>query len=141
MSWALAATWLTVAGSLLLTFGTGAQAWANLTEYRDLFDSASTEARQALRSVDPDALATIVSLVTRSEIDPGWQMWAVWRILWAFPMIIGIPLKMVAIREAGGEEAVRLAHLLRQAAVWSVLMAGSVLIMAAVAIQLALSYT
>lgn len=67
-------------------------------------------------------------------------MWAVWRILWAVPMIIGIPLKIAAIREAGGEEAARLARLLRQAAVWLVLMAGSALILAAVTIQLALSY-
>ena len=140
MSWALAATWLTAAGSLLLTFGTGAQAWANLTEYRDLFDNASTEARQALQRVDPDQIATAIGVVTRGE-SPSWLTWAVWLILWAFPMIIGIPLKMAAIREAGGEEGTRLARLLRQAAVWSVLMAGSLLIMAAVTIQLALSYT
>jgi hypothetical protein len=131
---------LAVAGSLLLTFGTGAQAWANLTEYRDLFDNASTEARQALQRVGPDLIATAISVVTRSESPAGRQMWAVWRILWAVPMIIGIPLKIAAIREAGGEEAARLARLLRQAAVWLVLMAGSALILAAVTIQLALSY-
>jgi hypothetical protein len=139
MSWAQAASWLTVAGSLLLTFGTGAQAWANLTEYRDLFKNASTEVRQALQRAGPDLIAAVISVMTRVE-STRWQVWAVWRMLWAFPMIIGIPLKMATIREAGGEEAVRLARLLRQAAVWSVLMAGSVLIMAAVAIQLALSY-
>jgi len=40
----------------------------------------------------------------------------------------------------GGDEAVRLAQLLRQVEVWGVIMIGSALGLAAAAIQLALSY-
>ena len=36
MSWAIAGDWLAVAGLILLTFGTGAQAWANLAEFRSM---------------------------------------------------------------------------------------------------------
>jgi hypothetical protein len=48
MGWALAAGWVTVAGLVLLAVGTGAQAWANLSEYRDLFRTATESARKAL---------------------------------------------------------------------------------------------
>jgi hypothetical protein len=51
------------------------------------------------------------------------------------------PCKLAAIRQAGGEESVRLAQLLRLAGVWSILMAGSVLILAAAVIQPILAYT
>jgi hypothetical protein len=47
-SWNTAADWLTVAGSSLLVFGTWTQAWASLTEYRDLFKDLPQAARAAL---------------------------------------------------------------------------------------------
>jgi len=47
-SWSTAGDWLTVAGSSLLVFGTWAQAWASLTEYRDLFKDLPQAARAAL---------------------------------------------------------------------------------------------
>jgi len=34
MGWGLAAAWLAVAGLVILTFGTGVQAWANLADSR-----------------------------------------------------------------------------------------------------------
>ncbi len=34
MGWGLAAAWLAVAGLVILTFGTGVQAWANLAEFK-----------------------------------------------------------------------------------------------------------
>jgi hypothetical protein len=37
MSWSLAALGLVVIGSVLLTVGTAAQAWANFTGYQDLY--------------------------------------------------------------------------------------------------------
>ncbi len=36
MAWALATDWLAVTGLLVWTFGTGAQAWANLKEFKNL---------------------------------------------------------------------------------------------------------
>jgi hypothetical protein len=47
---------------------------------------------------------------------------------------------MAEIRQAGGEEAVRLAQLARLAAVWTVLMVGSTLVMTGAVIQLVLGY-
>jgi ornithine cyclodeaminase/alanine dehydrogenase-like protein (mu-crystallin family) len=41
MSWAIAADWLAVFGLVLLTFGTGAQAWANLAEFKSLRKAVS----------------------------------------------------------------------------------------------------
>ena len=57
-SWGLAADWLAVAGTALLTFGTGAQAWANLTEFITLRRSLQWDALEALS----DELGSVVTL-------------------------------------------------------------------------------
>ena len=53
--------------------------------------------------------------------------------------IILIPAKMRTIRIQGGEEAAQLAEFLRLTEVWAILMMGSMLALAAAAIQLALA--
>jgi hypothetical protein len=49
MSWPLWTNWVTVIGLLLLSLGTGAQAWTNLTEYQDLFSTVPEATRRAVR--------------------------------------------------------------------------------------------
>jgi hypothetical protein len=49
-SWSSAGDWLTAAGSSLLVLGTWTQAWASLTEYRDLFKDLPQAARAALEA-------------------------------------------------------------------------------------------
>ena len=55
MSWAIAANWLAVLGLALLTFGTGAQALANLAEFKSVRAVISEEAIKAgtLRVIQP----------------------------------------------------------------------------------------
>ena len=130
MSWGLAAGWITVAGLLLLTVGTAAQAWANLSEYRDLFRTATRSVQKALWT--GRLIAGIGAGVATSSLMLSFLL-----ILEAFRG----SRRLAAVRQAGGEEAVRLAQLLRLAGVWSILMAGSALILAAAVIQLALAYT
>jgi hypothetical protein len=53
MGWTLAQDWLSVVGLILLTFGTGAQALANLAEFKSLQASISKAAHDAIKdSVD-----------------------------------------------------------------------------------------
>jgi hypothetical protein len=56
-------------------------------------------------------------------------------------LITEIPRQLEQIREKHGEVAARAARLIRLAAVWSVLTAGAVLLLAAAVIQLVLAYT
>jgi hypothetical protein len=59
----------------------------------------------------------------------------------AMAFITEIPRQLEQIREEHGEVAARAARLIRLAAVWSVLTAGAVLLLAAAVIQLVLAYT
>ena len=63
MSWPLAANWLTVAGLFLVTFGTGAQAWANLAEYASL---RRTISEAALAAIAEAAGQEIIDLAARA---------------------------------------------------------------------------
>ena len=56
------------------------------------------------------------------------------------PMIVLAPFKITAIRKEGGEEALRLARAIRQETTWVILMIGSLLILTAGTIELALAY-
>ena len=51
-----------------------------------------------------------------------------------------LPGKLRELRAEGGDEAVQLARFLRLAEVWTILMIGSALALAAAVIQLALAY-
>ena len=59
----------------------------------------------------------------------------------AMAFIAEIPRQLEQLRQEHGEAAARAAQLIRLAAVWSVLTAGAVLILAASVIQLVLAYT
>jgi hypothetical protein len=128
-SWSTAADWLVVAGSSLLVVGTWAQAWASLTEYRDLFKDMPQAARGALE-VSKASRITILRSRRVALVTPA-----------AMAFIAEIPRQLEQIREAHGEVAARAAQLIRLTAVWSVLTAGAALILVAAVIQLVLAYT
>jgi hypothetical protein len=128
-SWSTAADWLTVAGSSLLVVGTWAQARASLAEYRDLFKDMPAAARAALEASKASRL-TVFKARGLAVVTPG-----------ALAFIGEIPRQLEQIRQEHGEAAARAAQLIRLAAVWSVLTAGAVLLLAAAVIQLVLSYT
>jgi uncharacterized membrane protein len=137
MSWALAGNWLAVLGLVFLTLGTAAQAWASLSEFEHLRETVSKAA------ADPLAVSGSLAGITAS-VPVGILMWrskperlSVLKVpLLLFPR----PRQLARIHAKGGDEAVRLAQLLRQVEVWGVIMIGSALGLAAAAIQLALSY-
>jgi len=126
-SWSTVGDWLTVAGSSLLVFGTWTQAWASLTEYRDLFKDLPQAARAALE----------VSMASRIPVLKSRRV----AIVLPKAIITEIPRQLEQIREAHGEVAARAAQLIRLTAVWSVLTAGAVLILVAAVIQLVLAST
>jgi hypothetical protein len=108
-----------VAGSVLLTIGTGAQARANLAEYRDVAATLPEAIRQAISSTLAVSILAIfaaslptVDIASVAQLDAG----------------------------AGPETAKRLRELARLTAVWTIIMIGSLLILAGAAIQLALTY-
>jgi hypothetical protein len=127
-SWSAGAQWLTVAGSSLLTFGTWTQARASLIEYRDLFADLPQAARAALE-VSKVSRLTILKARGIAVVTPA-----------AMAFVTEIPRQLEQIRQEHGEAAARAARLIRLAAVWSVLTAGAVLILAAAVIQLVLAY-
>jgi hypothetical protein len=112
MGWGLAANWAIVAGSVLLTIGTGAQARANLAEYRDVAATLPEAIRQAIGS-----MLTIPILAMSAASMPAFDF------------------------GAGPETAKRLRELARLTAVWTIIMLGSLLLLTGAAIQLALAYT
>src|SRR5262249_45177983 len=128
MSWVLAEAWAVVAGSLFLTLGTGAQAWANITEYRDLRQAVPPAAKQALiAALKGPVLTDALDLMFSGSRFAGTKF--TWRVIRAFKAaIFEIPGRMTTLRESGPHEAARLAQLLRLSAVWSVILAGSALV-------------
>lgn len=144
MSWALAANWLAVAGLVLLTFGTGAQAWANLAEFRGLKLTVPQASVDVVLSVAGAAMAAALTPPITIAVPLGGGFKSRFRWL-GFPLmiltaIISIPLNATKIRAEGGDEAVQLARFLRLAVVWAILMVGSALALAAAVIQLTLAY-
>ena len=127
-SWSAGAQWLTVAGSSLLVFGTGAQARASLIEYRDLFADLPQAARAALEASKMSRL-TIFRTRRAAVVTPA-----------AMAFLSEIPRQLEQIRQERSEVAARAAQLIRLAAVWSVLPAGAALILVAAVIQLVLAY-
>ena len=128
--WGFAAGWLVVAGTTLLTIGTGAQASANLARYKSSQETVSIAVGQTRLGRYAAAMPAVT---------------------WVFPFglapilvrnlrLVLTPSKLAEIRKEGGEGAVELAEYLRSATAWGVLMAGSVLVLAATVIQLVLAY-
>jgi hypothetical protein len=145
-SWGLGAGWLAVAGTTLLTVGTGAQAWANLAEFTSLRASVSKVATDAMKEVLHKAVDSLESVPVWV---PAWFSGAqlyVRAVIMLFARrsilsaIIVMPRRLAQLRAKGGEEAVELVRYLRLTVVWTIIMIGSALALAAAAIQLALAY-
>jgi hypothetical protein len=133
--WGFAAGWLVVAGTTLLTIGTGAQASANLARYE-----SSREAVKTAVGETAIARARARYVATMPVIKKVFPFGLVPVLLENLTLIFLTPSKLAEIRNKGGEEAVELREYLRSAAAWGVLMAGSTLVLVATVIQLALAY-
>jgi hypothetical protein len=135
-SWGFAAGWLVVAGTTLLTIGTGAQARASLDTY-----TSSREAVLTALSESPAGKGRIrryvASMPAIKRVSPFGLVPALLEIL---TFISLTPSKLADIRSQVGEEAAELSEYLRSTAAWGVLMGGSVLVLAATVIQLVLAY-
>jgi hypothetical protein len=140
MSWVLATAWLTVLGLLCLAIGTGAQAWGAIAEYRDMVKAAPAAAsRQFIMIMGIPAAFSLLTAILRNEKPPLWPLIRC-APLAAWSAIVAGPRKLGQIRAGGGDDAVRLNQLIRLASMWLILMAGSVLLLAAALIRLALAY-
>lgn len=142
--WGLAAGWLAVAGTTLLTFGTGAQALGSLAEYRGLRRNLPATTMQVLRAelaLLEDESPSLPSWWGRHR--PSWLAavtenlsfvpWMLWFIL------ITLPGRTAELDAKGHKGAAELGRFLRQAEVWAILMIGSALALAAACTQLALA--
>jgi hypothetical protein len=152
MSWGIAGDWLAVAGLALLTFGTGAQAVSNLAEFRYLRGIASEAAVEAVTQISVALMPVGIGPGPVLDLDVA-RLWPwLWRRLMPRRLrsmlsaagrkigaLVSYPGKMRYLRDKGGDEAVQLARYLRAAKVWAILMIGSMLALAAAAIQLALA--
>jgi hypothetical protein len=124
-------------GLTLLTYGTAAQALASRAEYRSV---AETDSYKAFMKREEEDQSLVVSDEFRSQF-PGYPardrgdrivnlvfivpLFAFANFLWSSSRW---PRYARAVHGLGGEDAVRLARLLRQSAVWAVLCLGSALI-------------
>jgi hypothetical protein len=123
MGWGIAANWAIVVGSVLLTIGTGAQARASLAEYRDVLKTLPEAIRRSIVKISILFAGRVLTVVSGP--------------------LTGLMLLEAALLFPGvdTETAVRLAQLARLTIVWTIIMAGSALVLAGAAIQLALTYT
>jgi hypothetical protein len=91
MSWAIAANWLAVIGTLVLTFGTGAQAWANLAEFKSLQASVSEDASDAFKKTFPDVVVQLI---------PGERSSSPFRLAWMWLRLIRLLIAQTSIQWA-----------------------------------------
>jgi hypothetical protein len=106
----LVANWLTVAGSISATIGSGMRAWFTLKEYRDLLQKLGQETTESLfRSLAPWSVWTFF---------PGGVVSVVWASL-AIKRSIGTLLR--------SDDGRRMAELINQAAAWELVMLGAFL--------------
>jgi len=146
MGWGLAAAWLAVAGLILLTFGTGAQAWANLAEFKSLQATVSKVASDAIAEtiLEGGTIALLARISSSSQFALARMFLRLLRLTLARlsiqSAVILMPRTLAQLRAKGGDEAVQMARFIRSAEVWAILMLGSALALVAAVIQLALAY-
>jgi hypothetical protein len=135
-SWGLAAGWLAVCSTALLTIGTGAQAWANLTEFKTLRQAVGKEAWDAYVHPAASPERRLPPVLVWLGLRPLLIPYIVWRTWFDLLLMFRLPKALTKIRAEGGDDAVQLAQFLRLAEVWVTLMIGSALALAAALIQL-----
>jgi hypothetical protein len=134
MSWAIAGNWVAVAGLLLLTIGTRAQARASLAEFNKLKRELIKRRREMVETIMGIAeLATDFAII-------GLPAAAIYTVKNHFRYLFVSPETLEGIRAQDGDEAVDLARLSQQSLIWTILNLGATLALVAAAIQLALSY-
>ena len=150
MSWGIAANWLAVLGLIVLTYGTGAQAWADLAEFKSLRETISQEASEALGWIELEDqwLDPLTDRLGRLAVPMLLVKAAIRRIRILRARLAGktipgavilMPRKLSQLRAKGGDQAVDMVRLIRSAEVWAIIMAGSALTLVAACIQLALA--
>ena len=158
MTWAIAGDWLAVVGLIFLTFGTGAQALANLAEFKSLQETVSGEVWEALFELARvNRVLEIGDAVMSRGGGVHWWTSVCWTLL-RLPTrirtlraklannttipgaLLLMPRRLSRLRAKGGDRAVEMARLIRSAQVWAILMIGSAIALVAAAIQLALAY-
>jgi hypothetical protein len=145
-----AADWLTAAGLACLAGGTFAQAWSAMRGYQDLLTDLPNAALAAIKDKTSGNWAkTLLSQTWKASLLPG--MASVPLLLFSWRIISDVPRKLVTIStatkaassadaDAAASAAVRVAELMRTAALWWAITFGSTLILAAAIIQLVLAY-
>ena len=127
MSWPIAGDWLTVMGLILLTFGTGAQAWGNLAEFRSIRRTVS----EVASSMMTDRLATGVDAIYARSLEkairaadgdgdrfrqsyrqPSKLAVRILLLRAHLATMVMLPGKLRELRAEGGDEAVQLARFL-----------------------------
>lgn len=116
-----------------MTVGTGAQAQANLIEYKDLRQVASTATKQEMHR-----------WFSRKMIVGGGRshgLLPLWLLALLTMAVFGIPRRVIQLRGVaeGGKEAERILQLARLVIVWFILFIGALLVLVAASIQLALA--
>jgi hypothetical protein len=146
MLWPFGAACTIVAGSLLLIWGTGAQAWFQIIGYEDVLDTA--------KAVSKGRAAAALKKCTRLlHIGRWWFVFipgigSVFVTLWGVGLYSAIALIWLNrdnIRNSGDEKAkrknaARLQKLLRAAVPWYLLLLGSSFVLVGAVIQLVLAW-
>jgi hypothetical protein len=160
---AYAVDWLTAAGLASLAGGTYAQAWSAMREYQNLLTALPNVAKEAIiGNTSGNWAQTLLNQTTKTSLLPG--MGSVPLLLFSWRIIRDVPRKLVTISAATtaassgaaaspavagmglvavaavAGAAVRVAELMRTAAVWWLITFGSTLILVAAIIQLVLAY-
>ena len=115
MSWAIAGSWLAVAGLIFLTTGTAAQAWANLAEFKELrqrvlLDEDFAAIGHASNPIIAVALAAAWGADNEpwfsrwnlpSWVTPGWVMTLSLYAQVLYRSIVTVPSRLAHIRARG----------------------------------------
>jgi hypothetical protein len=143
---------LTVAGLACLTFGTGAQAWAFRAEFNVLSDAFAMERQADADGGRAETLTAVTKLAATASaafvVGPSALLLPPVSAALSLTVPLLFPVNLAwslfrwpayarRIREKGGEDAVELARLMRQAGVWVILCGGSLLVLAGAVLTLA----
>lgn len=130
MSWAIAGNWLAVAGLLLLTIGTRAQARASLAEFKRISKELAKRKAQYRGFFAAEA-------ITQPMLFP---ILIISRILTRLRYLFMRSETLESIRVEYDDQAAEYVLFSQQSLIWSILNIGSALALIAATIQLTLSY-
>lgn len=132
MSLAITGDALAVFSAALLTFGTGAQALANLAEFKSLKGQVDKTMGGMYKDGGPGKNLPLTSA-------DGTSVYMIPLIWISLVLLFRVTKAAARIRAGGGEQGAQLAQFLRLAEVWGIIALGSALALAAAVIQLRLA--